>query len=55
MTDGPLKLSAEDIAGLTVISACLQDAVTHGTEFVGWPHAQTLGFYHRLMWIDHDR
>ena len=51
MTDGSLKLSAEDIDGLTVISACLQDAVTHGTEFVYQPKQHRFAAtFSRFMW-----
>jgi len=51
MTDGPLKLSAEDIAGLTVLSACLQDAVSHGTEFVYQANKRRfVATFSRFMW-----
>jgi len=51
MTDGPLKLSAEDIADLTVISACLQDAVTHGNEFVFQAKQRRFAAtFSRFMW-----
>ena len=51
MTDGPVKLSAEDIADLTVISACLQDAIARGAEFIYQSkHRRFAATFSRFMW-----
>ncbi len=50
----PLKLSANDAEDLTVISACLQDAVTVGSEMQYLPKEHKfVAVFSRFRWEDH--
>ncbi|MFM2128919.1 MAG: hypothetical protein RL477_465 [Pseudomonadota bacterium] len=50
----PLKLSANDVEDLTVISACLQDAVTLGSEVQFLPKEHKFAaVFSRFRWEDH--
>lgn len=56
MAEGLLKLSAEDIEDLTVVSACLQDAVTRGSEFVYQAKQRRFAaVFSRFLWEDSQR
>ena len=49
-----LKLSANDLEDLTVISACLQDAVTLGSELQYLPKERKFAaVFSRFRWEDH--
>lgn len=51
---GSLKLSANDVEDLTVISACLQDAVTVGSEMQYLPKEHKfVAVFSRFRWEDH--
>ncbi len=53
MAEGPLKLRAEDIEDLIVVSACLQDAVTRGSEFVYQAKQRRFAaIFSRFLWED---